>query len=387
MRLLCSGGGTGGHVYPILTVVSALRDAAAATSPTLTPAPAAKPEPIAIRYAGVPDGIEVDLTARAGLDFTPIRAGQVRIHNPLKLVRNSAYLLQGAWQARRLIASWRPNVVFVTGGYACAPVVWAAHRQHIPILIYLPDVTPGLAVQRLARYADQVAVTFPEVAAYFPGKAIVTGYPVRPELSRRAYDRDEARQRFQLDPSIPAVLIFGGSRGSRSINQATAAALTQLLELAQVIHITGDLDWPQAQARTAGLTPEQAARYRLYPYLHEEMTAALCAADLVVARAGASTLGEFPALGLASILVPLPISGQHQLPNAAYLADRGAALIITDADLPTQLLPAIRTLLHDPHRLAAMSQASAALAQHDAADRIAAALRALAGAPTTRAST
>ena len=340
------------------------------------------PSGLEIRYAGTADGIEAKLAPQAGLDFVAIQAGQVRIRNPFKLVRSGVKLLYGGWQARSLMRRWRPDAVFVTGGYACAPVVWAAHRQHVPILIYLPDMTPGLAVERLSRYADQIAVSFPEVARFFPDQAIVTGYPVRSELRKRSSNKTDARTQFDLAPEQPTILIFGGSRGARSINIATANILPQLLEIAQVIHITGTLDWSLSQERAIDLTAEQRNRYRPYSYLHEEIIAAFNAADLVIARAGAATLGEFPALGLPAILVPLPISGGHQQPNADYLAERGAAIVIADADMPERLWPALHDLLTHPEKLAAMSQASASLAQPDAADCIASALVALAAQRT-----
>lgn len=337
---------------------------------------------LSLCYAGTAAGVEAAMAADAGIDFVAIPAGQLRIRNPLQLLRNSLRLAGGTLQARRFVREWRPDVVFVTGGYVCAPVVWAAYRRQIPVLIYLPDITPGLAVQRLARFASRVAVSFPEVASFFPGKAIVTGYPVRRELRRRSLSKEDARKSFGLDPNLPTLLIFGGSRGSRSINQATAGVLSQLLALAQVIHISGELDWEAARERSALLSPDQSRRYRSFAYLHDEMVAALCAADLAVTRAGASTLGEFPALGLPAILVPLPISGQHQLPNARYLADRGAALIIDDDALPGQLLPTVRDLLDHPDRLSAISQASAALACPDAAGAIAGAIIDLAATRT-----
>ena len=180
---------------------------------------------IEIRYAGTPMASKRSWPPTLAFHFTPIAAGQLRIRNPIKLVRNSLRLVGGSLQARKLIATWRPDALFVTGGYVCAPVVWAARRQDVPILIYLPDVTPGLAVQRLAQYADKVAVTFPEVADYFPHKAIVTGYPVRPELTDQGESKAEARIQFQLQPALPTLLIFGGSRGARSINIALAAIL------------------------------------------------------------------------------------------------------------------------------------------------------------------
>ncbi len=212
-----------------------------------------------IRYAGTADGIEAKLAAEAGLDFVTIQAGQIRIRNPFKLVRNGMKMVYGAWQARNLMSSWKPDVLFVTGGYACAPVVVAAHRKNIPVMIYLPDVTPGLAVQRLAPYADQIAVTYPEVCRFFPDKAIVTGYPLRPELRKRSTSKAAARAQFDLDPDQPTILIFGGSRGARSINIATAKILLQLLEIAQVIHITGTLDWSISQERAADLPQRKAS--------------------------------------------------------------------------------------------------------------------------------
>lgn len=330
-------------------------------------------------YVGAVGGVEAGLVERAGLPFAAIPAGQLRIAHPLRLTRNLVLMARGAAQAADLLRRWRPDVVFVTGGYVCAPVVWAAHRRRIPILIYLPDLTPGLAVRLLARYADRVAVSFPEVTAHFRGRpTLVSGYPVRQALRERTLDKAAARERFALNPMPPTVLVFGGSYGARAINQALAAILPELLNLAQVIHISGERDHLAAQTRSAGLSDEQRRRYRLFAYLHEEMPAALMAADLVVARAGASTLGEFPALGLPAVLVPLPLAGGHQMVNARYLADRGAAVIVADADLRTRLWPTLQALLTQPERLAAMSRAGAALARPDAADRLAQALLELA---------
>jgi UDP-N-acetylglucosamine--N-acetylmuramyl-(pentapeptide) pyrophosphoryl-undecaprenol N-acetylglucosamine transferase len=364
MRILLSGGGTGGHAYPILTVVAALK--------ALWPESSA--EPLEFLYVGTADGVEAKLARRAQLDFASISAGQIRILNPIKLARNALRMMRGSRQARAIVADWRPDALFVTGGYVCGPVVWAAHHRKKPVLIYLPDITPGMGVQRLAPYAAAIAVSFPEVAAHFQDYAATvydTGYPVRPELRQRSMSREDARSAFQLDPNLFTLLVFGGSRGARAINQALAASLPKLLDEMQIIHISGELDHPQARARAADLSPEQRSRYQLHPYLHDEMIAALHAADLVVARAGASTLGEFPALGLPAILVPLPISGGHQRHNARYLADREAAVIVENDAMPADLLPAILDLSHHPHKLAAMSRASAALARPNAAADIA----------------
>lgn len=292
--------------------------------------------------------------------------------------RNLLKAGRGVVQTGRLIAEFQPDVVFVTGGFVAGPVALAAWRAHVPVFIYLPDMEPGLTVRRTSRFARRVGVTFPEVARWFPDKAVVTGYPVRQEILALAGQHDLARQRLGLADDLPVLLVFGGSRGARSINQALASALPTLLPHCQIVHISGTLDWPTVEAQAHSLPAGLRSRYHAYAYLHDEMPLALAAADLVVARAGASTLGEFPALGLPSILVPLPHSGQHQEINADALARHGAAIKLPDSQLATQLAPTVLRLLQNRTELAAMSQAAQALAQPAAAATIAQELRRLA---------
>jgi UDP-N-acetylglucosamine--N-acetylmuramyl-(pentapeptide) pyrophosphoryl-undecaprenol N-acetylglucosamine transferase len=169
--------------------------------------------------------------------------------------------------------------------------------------------------------------------------------------------------------------VFGGSKGARSINRALFPALPALLPDMQVVHVSGTLDWSEAGAALAALPGQVGAalaqRYHAYPYLHEEMGAALAAADLVVSRAGASSLGEFPQFGLPSILVPYPYAWRYQRVNAEYLQSRGAAVMVKDADLPQQLVETVRSLLLNPARLQPMRAAAASLARPDAAAAIA----------------
>jgi UDP-N-acetylglucosamine:LPS N-acetylglucosamine transferase len=286
-------------------------------------------------------------------------------------------MVRGTRQATRVIHEFKPDVALVTGGYVAAPVAWATRwaRPRVPMLIFLPDLTPGLAIKLTSRIAARVAVSFPEVSHYFPGKAVVTGYPVRPEL--QIADRTHARAFFGLQADLPALLVFGGSRGSASINRALLTGLPELLPHCQVIHISGQADWSWVAEQSGLSKAPHKERYHLFPYLNEEMVQALAAADLAVARAGASVLGEFPALGLPSILVPYPHAGQHQAANANYLAQRGAALILTDEEQSQQLASMILGLLEAPDRLAAMSQAATALARPDAAGNIIGELRQL----------
>lgn len=305
------------------------------------------------------------------------------------MARNLARMLHGARQCAAIIREFRPDVAFITGGYVAAPLAWAASRARprVPLLIYLPDLTPGQAIRLTSRLAEAVAVSFPEVAPYFPGKAVVTGYPVRPELL--AIRKAEARAALKLRNDLPLLLVFGGSRGAHTINQAVLAALPQLLPICQIVHISGQLDWPaigdsglRIASAIAASDAESDLRYHPFPYLHAEMVPALAAADLVVARAGASVLGEFPAVGLPSILAPYPYAGQHQDANAAYLADRGAAVVIADDELAGRLTPTVLSLLTEPDRLAAMAASAKALARPGAAAAIACKLRQLAGETT-----
>ncbi len=335
------------------------------------------PAQVTFRYAGQIGGIEEQLAQRAGIPFSAIATGQIRGRGPAAIAGSLLKMTRGVRQCGALIRDFQPDVVFLTGGYVAAPVAWAAWRAHVPTLIYLPDLTPGQAIRLTSRLADRVAVSFPEVAGYFPGKAVVTGYPVRAELL--SGDKAVARQALNLTADAPVLLTFGGSRGARSINQALVAALPALLPRCAVVHVSGQLDWPWVKEAAAQLPPALRPRYHPYAYLHAEMTQALVAADLAIARAGASTLGEFPACNLPSILVPYPFAGQHQDANAAYLADRGAALVLPDAELGQHLASTVLRLLDAPADLAAMAQAAGWLAQPEAARKIAWELCHLAG--------
>jgi UDP-N-acetylglucosamine--N-acetylmuramyl-(pentapeptide) pyrophosphoryl-undecaprenol N-acetylglucosamine transferase len=214
-----------------------------------------------------------------------------------------------------------------------------------------------------------VAVTSEESYNYLdPHKVVVTGYPVRSEIF--SLDRAQARQSLALDPQAQTLLVFGGSRGARSINQALVAGLRDLLLICQIVHISGRLDaeWVAGVARS--LPEALRARYHHYIYLHE-MSYALAAADLAVTRAGAAILGELPAVGLPGVLIPYPHSGQHQLPNAEHLAQHGAARVLPDHQLGERLVPTLIQLLEDPDELARMRTASRAMARPDAAEAIA----------------
>ena len=229
---------------------------------------------------------------------------------------------------------------------------------------------------RITWLATRVAVTTEDSRPYFPARrTVVTGYPVRAEFAEA--NRWAAREALGLRQDEPVVLVVGGSHGARSINRAAAENLEGLLQEAQVVHLSGELDWPWVAERAEELAPDLRPRYFPFSYLHE-MSQALAAGDLAVCRAGASTLGEMPYFGLPTILVPYPHAWRYQRVNADWLAERGAAVRLDDERLVEELLPVLRRLLADRARLSDMGQRMRALARPEAATRLAAELLTLA---------
>lgn len=338
-------------------------------------------------WVGSEGGMEADLVMRTGLPYMSIPAAGVHGVGMQALPGNLWRLLRGFFASRRILHQFHPDVLFFTGGYVAVPMAAASRMFYHPgkrpqSLLYVPDIEPGLALKTLARFADLIAVTVDSTRTLLPASArmVVTGYPTRPDLA--VWDRLKACRALDLAPDLPTVLVVGGSSGARSINRAVFAVLPELLGDVQVVHISGRLDWPEVEKAQQRLAAELPAalqqRYRPFPYLHAEMGAALAAADLAISRAGASCMGEFPLFGLPALLVPYPYAWRYQVVNARYLEQHGAAVMLPDADLPAQLLPSVRRLLGDPQALAKMREAMGALAQPQAAGKIAGLIRSLA---------
>ena len=366
-------------MYPALAVVEELRAAGTSHIPLERAGAEGLAGLEAVLYVGTAGGLEADIAAKAGVPFRAIRAAGLHGFSLARKLANGFEMLTGTVQSRRILGLFQPDVVLATGGYASAPVVMAAWLLSCPVLIYLPDIVPGLAVRFLSRFARCVAVSFDSTVKYFPpGKALTTGYPARPVLYK--VQKGEARQRLGLSPKEKTLLVFGGSRGAHSINVAVHEGLEDLLDLAQVIHITGEADADWLRKRQEGLPTDYARRYRCHVYLHEEMADALGAADLAVARAGAATMGEFAAVGLPSILVPYPHAGRHQEANADFMVACGAARKLSDDELAHAALPvSVAQLLGDEATLRCMSESAKRLARPDAARAIAQQLARLSG--------
>jgi len=356
-------------VYPALAVAEKWLGAGGGEDPGPRPA---------LLWLGTREGLEAEIVRRAGLPFTAIHAAGLHGVGWRRLPGNAWALVRGVFESLQVIRQFRPGVVLVTGGFLAAPAALAAWLLGVPVAVYLPDLEPGLALRAVGRIAARVMVTAEAAGRFFdPARVVVTGYPVRAGLVRAT--RAEAQRYFGLDPARRTILVTGGSRGARSLNRATLAALPEWLKDKQVIHLTGSLDWPEVEQARAALPDDQRAHYHALPFLHE-MGLALAAADVVVSRAGASSLGEYPLFGLPAVLAPYPYAWRYQKVNADYLVARGAALRLDDADLPTRLAGAVQDLLADEARLAGMRAAARAAATPEAAEKIARELTALARA-------
>ena len=313
-----------------------------------------------------PRPLDGELVGAAGLSYERLDVGGIHGMAPCRAVLNFARLALSVPRAVGIIRRFRPDVVLVGGGYVCAPVAVAAWLSRVPMVTLCLDVVPGWAARLTARLSTRVAAAFPEALKDLP-RARVTGYPLRPELLNA--DRGRARRHLGLTADEQVVLAFGGSQGSRAINEAIAGALPQILPAAQVFHVTGH--GPDATNATVTCA-DHGPRYHVFSFLDSEsMANALAAADLVICRAGAATMAELPVVGAPAIVVPGEFSAQEG--NARALAEHGAAVIIRDRDLSAARLGAETVaLLNDAGRLAEMARASRSLAHRDATAQVAA---------------
>ncbi len=351
--IVLTGGGTGGHLFPAIAVAAALRGFE--PPPTLS-------------FLGPANRGERATVEAAGLPFEEVPAAPVRGRSPLGLVRSLATLARGSLRALRLLRRHRAAAVFSTGGYGSFPVSLAAWLLRRPLVVFLPDVEPGLAVRVEQRLASRLATSTPAALDHLPrAKTVVTGYPVRPEFF--TVDRAAARAALGLGAGDRLVVVAGASQGSRALNDAVLGRLAGLLEAAVVVHITGQAGIEPAERARAALPAGMAARYFPAAFRHD-LPAVMVAADLGVFRSGASILGEVPAAGLPAILVPGAFAGGHQHRNAAWLAARGAAEVLDEDDL-TGLADRVVALLADRVRLEAMRAAARELARPGAAAEIA----------------
>ncbi len=321
-----------------------------------------------ILWVGGEGGMEADLVERLNIPFQEIPAAGVHGIGLLSLPGNIYKLFRGVLKSAQILKDYQPDVIFYTGGYLAAPMAVAGFRKRS--VLYVPDIEPGFALKFIAKFAHAIALTTQNSIQFFnqTKNMVVTGYPLRKELTH--YPRAEARIIFNLHDRLPVLLIYGGSKGAHNINQVIKKNLEVLLRKTQIIHITGNYDWEDIQKTHADLIPELSEHYQIYPYLHEEMSAAFSCADLCVCRGGASTLGELPFFGLPAIIVPYPYAWRYQKVNAQFLVDHQAAIMLPDEEMDERLVTELLKLLDESQKLDAMRTAMKLLSKPDAAKQI-----------------
>jgi len=267
-------------------------------------------------------------------------------------------------QAMAFLVRWRPDVIYTTGGYVAIPVLIAAATLRVPSLLWEGNLMAGRSVRATARLATSIAVSFGETAATLSSHGFVTGTPIRELVPA---ERVAARDRLHLPPDVPVLLVFGGSQAVLRFNRAVAEALPSLVTRAAVIHVTGESGFAEARQGRDRLPAELRGRYRPVPFLREDMADALVAADLLVGRAGSSTLAEATAIGLPVIVVPYPHAAGHQAANAREMVAAGAARLVPDERFDADSLVEAAALLSDQPALDRMRAASRSLGRPGAA--------------------
>ncbi len=374
LRLIVTGGGTGGHTYPAITTIRAVRELLSGAGVALD-----------VLYVGSAGGLEARVAGQEGIAFEAVSTGKLRRSaNPLRMisgenVRDVGRLARGLVQARRVVRAFRPDVVLSTGGYVAVPVGMAARAAGAALVVHEQTTRLGLANRLLLHRATAIALSSPAslefVASGVRSRAVVTGNPIRPEL----FDGDVGRGVTALgwtgwDASLPTVYVTGGAQGSVQVNRLVEAVLDEVLQRANVVHQcgAGSLAWLQRRAQQ--LPGDLAGRYRVIEFVGGELPDVLALADVVVSRSGAGTLAELTALGKPSVLIPLiPTSGNEQEHNARHLQQAGAAdALLGDRTTPRDLARALDKLIGDAQLRSEMAARAARLGRPHAARDLAA---------------
>lgn len=337
MRVIVSGGGTGGHIYPALAIAERI----------LEEIPGSE-----VLYIGCDNGLENNIVPQTAIPFKTISAkGLPRKLTPA-LAASLATNSKGVMQARRYIREFKPDLVIGTGGFVCGPTVLMACMNRVPAMIHEQNAYPGMTNRLLASRVSKVMINYPEAAKFFvkARETVLTGLPVRDDIGKLS--KEEGCAAFDLDPAKKTVLVTGGSRGARTINRVCALALSGILDRddVQVIFITGKAGYVETSLllKDSDTTVLRNDRLRFLEYSHD-MPHALAAADVVVGRAGATFLAEIAMCGLPGILVPYPYaSDNHQQFNAQAVVDAGAGEMILDDEMTVpKLMGALGSFLND----------------------------------------
>ncbi len=351
MRLVITGGGTGGHIYPAIAVAKYFQDVPGTE----------------IIFIGSFAGPEGDSARAAGLHFEGLELSGLVGKDPVAAVRALGRFSAATVRCRRLFKSERPDCLVGTGGYAAAPATFAAAWMKVPFVAIEPNFQPGLVTRVLSRRAGAVAVAFDGTAALLPhgARVRVTGVPVRREIERLASDdahdeaKEEALRFFELEQGRPTLLVFGGSQGAQALNDALWSVLESNETRAdlQILHLTGKRAHQDPRRSRAESKASRGSVYKALPYCYR-MELAYGVADLALTRAGAGTIAELAAAALPAVLVPYPYASGHQDLNARELAASGAALVVDqEGDSAERAVREALSLMHDAERLARMRNA------------------------------
>lgn len=353
-RILIAGGGTGGHVYPALATIEALK----------------KKGDFGFLYVGGKNGIETRIVPRYQIPMETIWISGFARSLTFKNLMFPVKLLMSLYQSWKIVRKFDPHVAVGTGGYVSGPVLYAASKRGVPVLIQEQDVYPGVTTRLLVKHARRICLSFEGAKKYFPQhteKLVVTGNPVREGLA--AISREEALKKLEFESGRLTLFIFGGSQGARSINNAMMKIIPELSKKynLQVLWQTGE---SQFTAVRDGYRAE-GTKIKIMPYV-QEMNAAYAAADIVICRAGAITLAELAVVAKPALLVPYPFAaGNHQEHNSRAITEAGAALMVVEKEgWEKELHQKLEQLLNDPQLRAQQSAAWKKLARPNAAELI-----------------
>ncbi|MBS4217837.1 undecaprenyldiphospho-muramoylpentapeptide beta-N-acetylglucosaminyltransferase [Bacillus sp. FJAT-49711] len=354
MKVVVSGGGTGGHIYPALALIKTIK----------------KQNPnVEFLYIGTEKGLEAKIIKRENIAFKAINITGFRRALSFENVKTIFRFLKGVSDSKKILKNFEPDVVIGTGGYVCGPVVYAAAKRKIPTVIHEQNSVPGLTNRFLSRYVNKVAICFEEVRQFFPAdKVVMTGNPRASEVL--VSQSPNILQFFGLKENINTALVVGGSRGARPINEVLIKSLSRLSNKPyQIIYVTGEVHYEEVskEANLLG-TNENVA---IVPFIHN-MEDVLASIDVVVGRAGATSLAEITALGIPSILIPSPyVTNNHQVKNATALVNNGAAVMLEESELSCdKLIEALDSILLDDNKKLTMGEAAKKLGIPDSADKV-----------------
>ncbi|MGX7162384.1 undecaprenyldiphospho-muramoylpentapeptide beta-N-acetylglucosaminyltransferase [Enterococcus massiliensis] len=355
MRVLVTGGGTGGHIYPALAFVKYVK----------------KQDPTAkFLYVGGKKGLENKILPKTDIPFETLEIQGFKRSLSLDNFKTIHLFMKSIRQAKKIVKEFKPDIVIGTGGYVSGAVVYAAAKLNIPTVVHEQNSVPGITNKFLSRYVDRIAIAFQDAAAFFPkDKTVLVGNPRATEV--RDSGKSDILKEFDLDPAKETVLIFGGSQGALKINQAVVAALPMLAQKDyQVLYASGERYFEEIK-KNETISLDRLTTVSVKPYI-DKMAEVMANSSLLIGRAGATSIAEFTALGLPAILIPSPyVTNDHQTKNAQSLVDHGAVRMIRDDELTGEsLVLAIDAIMEDKKLREQMAAASKEQGIPDAAERL-----------------